>query len=95
MKHLKLFDNTTHKYNIGEYVLLDLDKIRSENIRTNSKDEPKNNVAVIVNISNRSDYPYSVKSDDGSICLVAETEILKVISKEEYKDILNLQKYNL
>lgn len=90
------------KYKIGDYVLLNINKIIQTNDKLGYNKVPFKFVQ-IKDIEEDTEYIYSVDydskdKDDNDNCFIKENEIIrKLTSKEisEYEVIKNMKKYNL
>ncbi|MCK9417738.1 hypothetical protein M0Q97_13930 [Candidatus Dojkabacteria bacterium] len=83
------------KYKIGDYVLLDLDEIKKNNVSENFKMIlPHDNYAKIIEIGNMK-YPYFVKIYDDMVFFNNESEIIRLLTPEEIIDFESkINKYN-
>ena len=107
MKYIKKFEYgneiTTFKYEIGDYVLLDIDKIIDNNLKANQDWIPFKFVQILDIVTDGSIhvFPYQVDfegNEDGNYCYVKEDEIIRKLAPdeiEEYKMIKNSNKYNI
>ena len=98
MKYIKQYENIDNKYKVGDYVLLDIEEIERENIRTASQDVPISELGLIIDIDLNINYPYIIKSISNKTCRIREVEIIRLltpseIDKFELTPISN--KYNL
>lgn len=84
------------KYNIDDYVLLNLDEI----IKNNEKDQlkmilPSDNFAKIIDIGDDMEYPYFVKLYDDRVFFNNENEIIRKLTSDEISIFNNkIEKYN-
>lgn len=104
MKHIKSFENNfiednISKYKKGDYVLLDLKKIKNSISKTFS--DPynfKDDKAIIKDFSSDSFYPYNIEFYDFDEDCVTEKEIKRLLTEKEIESF-NLKrsthKYNL
>jgi len=99
MKHLKAFESTywEQNYRIGDYVLLDLERIEEEGY---NKDVIKfiDNMGKIVKYEEDQSYEYTVEFYTNTTIPVREEEILRKLTPEEiteYKMKKDANKYNI
>lgn len=83
------------KYKIGDYVLLDIDEIKINNVSENFKMIlPHDNFAKIIEIGNTK-YPYFVKLYDDMVFFNNESEIIRLLSPKEIEYFESkIEKYN-
>jgi len=101
MKYLKAFETKNLKYKKGDYVLLDLEEIDKENIRTASQEVPDSNLGLIVSLDtgDKNVYPYTIKSPDSKRDhRFREEEIIRHLTQSEINefDLTSISKqYNI
>lgn len=83
------------KYKIDDYVLLDIDEIKINNVSENFKMIlPHDNFAKIIEIGNTK-YPYFVKLYDDMVFFNNESEIIRLLSPKEIEYFESkVEKYN-
>jgi len=96
MKHLKAFENKKQKYNLNDYVFLDMKKLKENGMSNNLIDSP---FAMIDYVHDDTMlYPYIVTTNRNKKIAINTNEIIRLMTPEEieqYKLDNNIFKYNL
>jgi len=106
MKHINsvkdIWINFNTNYKIGQYILLDMNKIIFNNSSCESEHLPINNMAIITEVDKfENGYPYSIEFFNGldtDFVFVKEEEIERLLTPdeiEEFKTKKDSLKYNL
>ena len=102
MKYLKTYESKPKKanYKIGDYVLLDMNKIKENNGNLDIKSViPPIDFGKIVDMEDMTrDFPYGIEydnNDDDDIIYVKEEEIIRKLTSKEIEVLTDVKKYNL
>jgi len=106
MKHLKTYEYRMLKYyKKGDYISLNINKIKEENRKHDFTLIPSDNLAYIFNVDtidgqvdSRSVYPYHVLTSDNYKIIVKQDEISGLLTDdeiEEYETRKDIKTYNL
>ena len=100
MKHLKNVEDTVKslKYKEGDYILLDVEKIKENNIKFGYKDIIYDNCGEIYAAYPTEKYPYVVLYYNDNQIQIIEDEIIRLLNQDEINDFLikkEAKKYNL
>lgn len=100
MKYIKLFESKIKKYKVGDYVLIDVEKINRQNIKDHLSEEenyPDGEKAKIIN-DTPVDYDYKIIFDTNRDYNISEDEIIRYLSEDEilnFETNLTAKKYNI
>ena len=106
MKHIKTFEEiNTLKYKVGDYILIDIKKLKEKYKKWASVYEFPEKQAKIIGANNSDKQPYIVplgKTDDRNFFFLREDEIIRLLTPKEIKEYKlnieikkNVNKYNL
>lgn len=104
MKYIKKFEAITN-YEVSDYILLDIDKIKDNNKNASSYYEPIDNMAIITAVHNYQDAPlwyvYDIEFYNGKdldFNSITDEEIKRKLTTEEIEKFnlkVKTNKYNL
>jgi len=99
MKFIKKFEmyDEEQKYNVGDYILIDIDKINIYNKRHGYND-PDDDLAIIIIYDTHEELPYTIKFYNKSQYSIREDEIVRLLTPDEieqFKIKRDIKKYNL